>query len=122
MVRLRLAVGRIVIAWCLCQFAGMTVAPTILLALGAQALECTCADGDHAFCPLHHLRSGTPTCAMSGADDSPVGELTWLFGLAKLVVPSTMAVVADSLRASIPLHSTPLLFRAVAPPLRPPRV
>jgi hypothetical protein len=122
MVRLRLALGRIAIAWCLCQLAGMTAASTILFALGAEALECTCAHGDHAFCPMHHPRTGTRRCAMSAADDAPSAALASLFGLTQLVIPSTIAVVAESTRVSIPLHSTSLLFRPVPPPLRPPRV
>ena len=118
MARIRRALGRIAVAWCLSQLAGMTIAPTILLAWGADALECTCDHGDHALCPMHHPRNGARTCvpALTG------GELPGtLPGLADLVIPSADVIVPRLAVIPGPRHSVPVLGRSLSPQLRPPR-
>ena len=120
MVRIRRALGRVAVAWCLCQIAGMTVAPTILLAWGAEALECTCAHGDHALCPMHHPRTGTRTCALATAGSA--GDLPGaLPGLADLVIPSAAVAHPQLAVTAPPPDPVPLLGRSVSPDLRPPR-
>ncbi len=118
MARIRRALGRIAIAWCLCQLAGLTAAPAILLALGADALECSCVHGDHALCPMHHPRSDSRTCvSAAGTGDLP-GALP---GLADLVIPSADVLVPALAVIASPPAAAPLLGRFISPPLRPPR-
>jgi len=122
MVRLRRALGRIAIAWCLCQLTGMTVAPTILWALGAEAVECTCThDGDHSLCPMHHPRTATRHCVMDAVDDNLTGALIPLSSLAELVLPSADIVVPQLVGVLTPHNNLPLLVRPVSPYLPPPR-
>ena len=81
MTRLRRALGRIAVAWLLCQAATLTLVPAALSsgAVGVHALECTCSHGDHAVCPMHHKPApGAKLCLMRSANDSGIAVLSWL--------------------------------------------
>ena len=121
MLRARRALSRFVFACCLCQITGMTVGPTILLALGTEALECRCVHGDHALCPMHHPRSGTRQCAMVMTSDGVDGAAVSFPGLADLVIPSADVVAPDVMGTVSQPAPAPILARPAFPDPRPPR-
>ena len=93
MTGLRRALGRIAVAWLLCQAATLTLVPTAFWsgAAGVHLLECTCAHGDHAICPMHHKPApGSKLCLMRSANDSGIAVLSWLLNGVGLM-PATAA-------------------------------
>lgn len=98
MTRLRRALPSIAIVSLLCQAATLSLAPVVLWSFSAEKLlECTCAHGDHAICPMHHTPvPGSKLCLMRGTDDSGTAVLTSVLGglglvplVAQVAVPVT---------------------------------
>jgi hypothetical protein len=70
MSQLRRFIAPFTAVWLLVQVAGVA-AESVTWAVADAAMECTCAHGDHAICPMHHrvpVRHGR--CAMR-ADQTP---------------------------------------------------
>jgi hypothetical protein len=95
MTRLRRSAGRLALALLLCQATALSVTATVLaLGLGETLLECTCGDGDHAMCPMHHhQRPGSKRCFMRSADADGTALLTSIFG-ATAAPPSSPPLLA----------------------------
>jgi hypothetical protein len=122
MTRLRRALGRIAIAWLLCQ-AGLLAATPIVLWAGAGEglLECTCAHGDHTYCPMHHApKPGSKTCFMQNGDNSGVSVLASIFGFVGMLTASSQ-VVAPSPASSLVQTAGTASCRPTPPDPPPPR-
>jgi hypothetical protein len=116
MKRLRRALAPIAVAWLLCHAATLTTAPVLFWLGSAEGLlECTCARGDHAICPMHHKSAaGSKICLMRGADDGGIAVLTSLLGGVG-IVPVTATVITPASTLAVVVSST------VQPSLRPPQ-
>ena len=124
MTRLRRALGRIAVAWLLCQAATLTLVPTAFSsgAVGVHALECTCSHGDHAVCPMHHKPApGAKLCLMRSANDSGIAVLSWLLNGVGLMPAAgqSAAPVSQPVRPSIDVITASL--RPAPPDPPPPR-
>jgi hypothetical protein len=125
MTGLRRALGRVAVGWLLCQTATMTLAPILFVSGSAAAehLECTCAHGDHAICPMHHKSApGSKVCVLRSADSDGLAALSWLFnGVGLLPAPAPeITPVAEHIRVRVDL--TTASRRPVRPDPPPPRV
>lgn len=83
MSRLRRALGPIVAFWLSCHVGQLVAVPVVFWAgHGDALLECTCAHGDHAICPMHHKPApGSTICLMQSTtgDDAAVLAATLTF-------------------------------------------
>ena len=123
MTRLRRFLGPIAAAWLTCQTSILLGAPAVFWAASAEELlECTCAHGDHAMCPMHHKPArGSTICLMRGATDSDAAVLSSLVGAAG-VLPATSFVSAPvPIPVVIPARATTILVRPAPPEPPPPR-
>jgi hypothetical protein len=123
MTLLRGAIGRVGIVWLLCQVATLTMAPTILwLGSSVELLECTCAHGDHAICPMHHRAApGSKLCVMGSAQSSGAAVLTSLFGGVGPVPTRAVAVPPEPRRVIAIPEATAASLRPAPPDPPPPR-
>jgi hypothetical protein len=120
MTRVRRVLGRVAVAWLFCQAATLVAAPIgFWVGSAEELLECTCAHGDHAICPMHHKPApGPKVCLMQSADTGPA-VLSSLFG-AVGVVPGPVEVFvppSEHIISQIEVHATSL---GPAPPDPPP--
>src|SRR5919201_4624047 len=92
MARLRRILGPVVTTWLLCHVAGLTVAPaSFLFTAATDPIECTCANGDHTICPMHHRPASGTRCSIRGASDSGTALLTTLLPIG--ILTSTTATI-----------------------------
>jgi hypothetical protein len=122
MVRVRRALRRIAVALLLCQSATLTLAPTILAFGSAEELmECTCAHGDHAICPMHHKPApGSKICVMTSTDGTGIVAFSWLLNVG--LVPTRADVsVPETREISRPIDVTTASLRSAPPDPPPPR-
>lgn len=123
MTRLRRSAGRLTLAWLLCQGATLAATATIL-AIGSESLlECTCAHGDHAMCPMHHHQApGSKRCFMRSADADGAAVLTSLFGVVAIAAASP-SIASEELAVSPRFTAlAPRSLRPVPPDPPPPRL
>jgi hypothetical protein len=131
MARLRRAIGPLAGMWMLCQIAALTVVP---VTLGLYQVECTCALGADAACPMHHhpMRDQeTPSaqrCHMRNAATGAASTPTSLSNLLSLLSPlgffsSAMPLLPAAVGNSA-LVGEPTAVRdsLLTPDLPPPRV
>lgn len=123
MKRLRRALGPIAVAWLLCQGATLTAAPVVFWLNPAEGvLECTCAHGDHAICPMHHRPAADSTlCLMRSANDSGAATLTSLLSGVGIVPAPAQVVAPASTPAVVVRETTTPSLRPAAPDPPPPR-
>ena len=124
MMGVRRALGRIAVAWLLCQAATLTLVPTALWsgAAGAHLVECTCSHGDHATCPMHHKPApGSKLCLMRSANDSGVAVLSWLLNGVGLMPATAAGVVPASQPVRVFFAVTTTSLRPAPPDPPPPR-
>jgi len=123
MTHLRRALGRIAVTWLLCQVATLTLAPAVLwFGSAAHLLECTCAHGDHAICPMHHKPAPrSKLCVMGSADDDGAAVLTSLFGGVGLIPVPLPTALPDSHPAVVPGDARTHSLRPAPPDPPPPR-
>jgi hypothetical protein len=123
MKRLRRALAPIAVAWLLCHAATLTTAPVLFWLGSAEGLlECTCARGDHAICPMHHKSAaGSKICLMRGADDSGTAVLTSLLSGVGIVPVTTNIVTPASTLAVVVSSAAPPSLRPPPPDPPPPR-
>jgi hypothetical protein len=122
MAHLRCRLGRIAFVWLLCNAATLSLGPMVLAQSGDDLLECTCAHGDHATCPMHHNRTpGSKLCLMRSLDDSRTGVLTSLLGAVGLTVASTPLAEPESHQVSALRDATSAILRPAPPDSPPPR-
>ena len=123
MTRLRSALGRIAIVWLLGHTAPFGVAPAIaLMGSGDALVECTCAHGDHAVCPMHHKPSpDRATCVMTGVGDDDLAVFSWLLTAGPLPA-ATAAFVPDPGETARPITRRTASLRPAPPDPPPPRV
>lgn len=121
MTRVRRVLGRVAVAWLLCQGATLVAAPIGFWVGSAEGLlECTCSHGDHAICPMHHKPArGPKVCLMQNADDSGAAVLSSLFG-AVGVVPAPVEVFVPLSEHIISLIEVQTTSLGPAPPDPPP--
>jgi hypothetical protein len=96
---LRRLIGPFTAVWLLVHIGGVAVESAAWAV--ADDLECTCAHGDHAICPMHHrpaLRHGR--CAMRATD---TGELA----VSSLLIAP--AIVTAGTGTVSPLTSAPVV-------------
>jgi len=109
--------------WLVMQ-AALLISPSVVLLAAAHeetAAECTCAQGDHAICPMHHRpATGTRICLIGSADDAlaTLGSLFQAAGLMPSIAPASQPAAIPT--ASIDSPST-MTFRSVPPDPPPPR-
>jgi hypothetical protein len=121
MARMRAVMTRFVFAWLLCHAMTLTVTPTVVLLNGVATVECSCAHGDHGFCPMHHKPvPGSELCLMQSADDSRVATFSWLLN-AGLVPPRTATVVPERQQVAAPVDCTTASLQPAPPDPPPPR-
>lgn len=123
MTRMRRALPRIALTWLLCHAATLTVATTVLWPGHAEGLlECTCAHGDHTYCPMHHKPApGSKLCLMQSANDTSSAVLSSLFGALGLVATSPQSVALQAERGIGIIDSTTPSLRPAPPDPPPPR-
>ena len=124
MMGLRRALGRIAVAWLLCQAATLTLVPAAFSsgAAGVHALECTCSHGDHAVCPMHHKPApGAKLCLMRSANDSGIAVLSWLLNGVGLMPAAGQSVATASEPARLFFAVTTASLRPAPPDPPPPR-
>ena len=125
MTRLRRALPHFAAGWLVCQVAALTLAPMLAGAPTARviALECTCAHGDHATCPMHHKpAAGTSRCAMRSTDDGArIGVLGSLLGPIGLIAARTAPITPAALLKRRLGPSTAGTLRPTPPDPPPPR-
>lgn len=122
MTHLRRLLRRIAVTWLLCQAATVTLAPAAIALGSAEALlECSCAHGDHAVCPMHHKPAPDSTiCFMQSANDSGAAVFSWLLNVGVLPSPAQAITAA---RQHIPhaVNLTTASLRPAPPDPPPPR-
>jgi hypothetical protein len=120
---LRHALGRVAALWLVCHLAALTAVPWTLSATSAQELlECTCAHGDHAICPMHHKPAlGTKFCVLRSANDDSVAVLNLLFGAIGLTPVATQAVAPLATQTVVFASITTTTLRPPPPDPPPPR-
>lgn len=121
MASLRRALRRIAVTWLLCQASTLALAPTVLgFGLAEELLECTCAHGDHAVCPMHHEAApGPKLCVMGGAGGDSTAAMTSLFGGTGLL-PARQPAPAPDPEPAIALAEISARSLRPAPPDPPP--
>lgn len=124
MTRLRRAVGRIAVAWLLCQVTTLTLVPTVLWSgSGETLLECACSHGDHAMCPMHRRAApGSNQCSIGSASDVSTSVVTSLFGTLGLVPAREPAVRPESERPVVLAETITHSLRPAPPEPPPPRL
>src|SRR5262245_42968296 len=107
MKRLRRALGPMAAAWLLCQAATWTATPLVFwLSPAAESLECTCAHGDHAICPMHHKpAAGSKLCLMRSADDSGPAVLTSILSAVGIVPAAASVLVPVTTQPVVVSHT-----------------
>jgi hypothetical protein len=124
MMGLRRALGRIALAWLVCQATTLTLVPAGYWsgAAGSRLVECTCAHGDHATCPMHHKPApGSKLCLMRSANDSGIAVLSWLLNGVGLMPATAQAAVAAPQPSRIFFHVATTSLRPEPPDPPPPR-
>jgi len=123
MAPLRRALGPIAALWLACQVGVLAAAPVLLQAGAAEgALECTCAHGDHAVCPMHHESApGSKVCLIRGADEGDAAVLASVFSLAGVLTAPTQARVSASAHSVVHVFATTPPRPSVPPDPPPPR-
>ena len=121
MPRLRHLLGRLTMLWLLCQSTSMALVPAILGPLEmSYLLECTCAHGDHASCPMHHRPTpGSNRCAMRGLADFEPAVVASLLGPVGVIAVGSSSIAPPQAVSVRPLERSTIVFRA-APPDPPP--
>jgi len=124
MKRLRRALGPIVAVWLSCHLGQLGIAPVVFWTdHGDGVVECTCAHGEHAVCPMHHKsKPGSTICYMqstSSEDTVLVSSVLTVLGL-PAVAPELLG--PPSWRGSQWLADFFVSPRPVAPDPPPPRV
>ena len=125
MTRMRRAIGRIAVAWLLCQVATLSLASVVLWSgSGAAVLECTCTHGDHAICPMHHKPApGSKLCLMGSADDNDATILTSVLGSVGVAPARPSALIpADRHVVLLSADTTAHTLRPAPPDPPPPRL
>lgn len=124
MTRLRRALPRIALTWLLCHAATLTAAPMVFWSGHVEGLlECTCAHGDHASCPMHHPSTpGSKVCSMQSADDTGSAVISALFGALGLAATPAWSVAPEPVGVIGVLESTTPSLRPAPPDPPPPRV
>jgi len=124
--RARRILALVAAIWLSSQIATLTFTPVAvwLSVTPSDAVECTCAHGADAACPMHHKSqsrsSGSKFCPMQNAGQATT-LLQLLFGMTGLLpVPSSVAGASSS--SPIPVVRSPLsIVRPVPPDPPPPR-
>lgn len=123
MTRLRCALAPIAAAWLICQVSILITAPAAFWVASAEdLLECTCAHGDHAICPMHHKPApGSKICLMQGAGEGDAAVLSSLFGAVGLLPAPTPIAAPVSIQIVVDTEGTTTSLRPTAPEPPPPR-
>ena len=123
MTPLRRVLGRVAVAWLLCQSATLIAAPIgFWIGSPEELLECTCTHGDHAICPMHHKPArGSKICLMQGADDSGSAVVGSLFGAVGIVPVSVQVFAPPSAHIVSPIEVKTTSLRPAPPDPPPPR-
>ena len=119
---LRRALALIAAVWLVAQLTMMVVTPVAIWTHDAidQGVECTCAHGDEATCPMHHHpSSGSKVCVMQNAGIHATIPLTSLFSVAGFARDSHSTAVL-ALRAAIVAADGPSTIAHPVPPDPPP--
>jgi len=121
---LRRALAPIAAMWLLCQSAALVGVPAFFWDTSIEALECTCAHGDHAMCPMHHKPApGKNRCFMRGAgDDAGTAVLdTMLTGIGVMPGPVRFIGAPASTPIVFAFDATANTFGSSPPDPPPPR-
>ncbi len=122
MTLLRGAIRRVGIVWLLCQAATLTMAPAILwLGSSVELLECTCAHGDHAICPMHHKAAPGSKLCVGSAQTGGAAAVTSLFGGVGPVPTRAVAAPPAPRRVIAIPDATTASLRPAPPDPPPPR-
>jgi len=97
-------------AWLVVQAGALAAVPAVFWDTTAEdLLACTCGDGNHAICPMHHRPSSRPArCALTGTQDTDVTILgSLLHGVAVMPVPTSAATdpMPERLAAALPVSA-----------------
>lgn len=124
MIQLRRILSRIAVAWLVCHAATLTLGPTHLwLSSGDAIMECKCAHGDHAICPMHHKPApGSRLCVVGSPSDDGMVVRVSLFSGIGLVPALTFAVRAESQRTLALAEHSSVSLRPAPPDPPPPRL
>jgi hypothetical protein len=121
MLQLRRMLGPIAGTWLFCQTAGLMATPfAISVAFDADLIRCTCADGDHDVCPMHHRQASPAPCSIRATfgDMALLSSILTSVGvLASAPTTITPAPAGTVIRDGL----TPSSFRPAAPDPPPPR-
>jgi hypothetical protein len=114
--------GRLATVWLLTHAATVIVVPAVLWIAAPEAapIECTCAHGDHSYCPMHHTRAPrTGVCVMDSGGSGGAAVVTPLLGHVGIVPAPDPLFTPD--RPAYLLTGTPAAApRRAAPPDPPP--
>lgn len=122
MQRMRGLLGRLATIWLLSHAATFTVVPAVLwiAAPDAAPIECTCAHGDHSYCPMHRTR--TPRSGVCVMDDGSQGGAAVITPLLDHVgiVPAPDPLSAPDTPSYVLTGTPTAASRRAAPPAPPP--
>ena len=124
MIRFRRILSRIAVAWLVCHATTLTLGPMHLwLGSGDAVMECKCAHGDHAFCPMHHKpASGSRLCVIGSQSDDGMVVRVSLFSGIGLLPALTSAARPETQPAFVLAESSTVSLRPAPPDPPPPRL
>ena len=123
MAHVRRLLGRIAVSWLLAHVGAIALSPVVLLvATAATPVECTCAHGDHALCPMHHApKPGSRNCVIQASGESGLAALGPLFSGVGLPVTPTTLLPLETYDLARRAGSSFTALRPVPPNPPPPR-
>jgi hypothetical protein len=99
------------------------MAAPIVLSITAPAdpVECTCAHGDHAICPMHHRPASDTRCAIQAAHENGTAALSTLLSGVGIITPAPVTIGPAPITAVSCFDFTSDSFRPAQPDPPPPR-
>ena len=121
MFQLRRMLGPIAATWLFCQAAGLMATPfAISVAFEGDLIRCTCADGDHDVCPMHHRQASPAPCSIR-ATHGDTALLSSLLTSVGVLAPAPATIMAAPAGVVLRDGLTSSSFRPAPPDPPPPR-
>jgi hypothetical protein len=120
----RRILSRIAVAWLVCHATTLTLGPMHLwLGSGDVIMECKCAHGDHAMCPMHHKPApGSKLCVVGSPSDDGMVVRVSLFSDIGLLPELTFTIRPEAQRVLALVEHSSTSLRPPPPDPPPPRL
>lgn len=124
MMRLRRALGRLAVSCLVTQALSLALVPTVVFVVAAEnAPECTCAHGDHTFCPMHHRPApGSRRCQVTSDNGVNAAIIASLLGTTGETAPAPNGLNAPDDRIAATTVAEAPHSLAIPPDSPPPRL